>query len=110
MEVEVRSADSSEKIPDEYKICIYRLVQEALNNAIKHSGARNLSIQLTESAGAILLQIKDDGKGLDQPPRRSSGMGLHIMDYRAHLIGGNLQLQSGTNGTTVSCSVPLNAR
>jgi PAS domain S-box-containing protein len=89
---------------------LYRIAQEALNNALKHSGARNLSIQLTESEGAIVLQIKDDGKGLDPAPRRSSGMGLHIMDYRARLIGGSLQIQSDKNGTIVSCRVPQNIR
>jgi PAS domain S-box-containing protein len=92
---------------------LYRIAQEALNNALKHSGASNLVIQLTESEGAIVLQIKDDGKGLGPPdlrsaPERGSGMGLHIMDYRARLIGGSLQLQSDRNGTTVSCRVPQN--
>jgi two-component system CheB/CheR fusion protein len=89
---------------------LYRIAQEALNNALKHSGARNLAIRLTESEGAVVLQIKDDGKGLDPASGRSSGMGLHIMDYRARLIGGSLQLQSDRNGTTVSCRVPQNTR
>jgi PAS domain S-box-containing protein len=89
---------------------LYRIAQEALNNAVKHSGARNLSIELTESEGAIVLQIKDDGKGFGTAPGRGSRMGLHIMDYRAHLIGGSLQLQSGQNGTTVSCRVPQHNR
>jgi PAS domain S-box-containing protein len=85
---------------------LYRIAQEALNNALKHSGASNLSIQLAESEGAIVLQIKDNGKGLDAKSGRGSGMGLHIMDYRARLIGGSLQLQSDRNGTTVFCRVP----
>jgi PAS domain S-box-containing protein len=94
---------------------LYRIAQEALNNALKHSGARNLAIQLTEAEGAILLQIKDDGKGLGPTGLRSSsargsGMGLHIMDYRARLIGGRLQVQSDANGTTVSCRVPQHTR
>jgi signal transduction histidine kinase len=94
-------------LPDEP---LYRIAQEALNNALKHSGARNLSIQLTESEAAIALQIKDDGMGFDQAPGHSSGMGLHIMDYRARLIGGSLQLQSDGHGTIVSCRVPQNIR
>ena len=72
---------------------LYRIAQEALNNALKHSGARNISIQLAESEGGIELQVRDDGKGLEAAPGRGSGMGLHIMDYRARLIGGSLQLR-----------------
>jgi PAS domain S-box-containing protein len=84
---------------------LYRIAQEALNNALKHSGARNISIQIRESEGGIELQVKDDGKGLETASRRDSGMGLHIMDYRARLIGGSLQLQSDPAGTVVSCRV-----
>jgi len=84
---------------------LYRIAQEALNNALKHSAARNISIQLWESEGGIDLQVKDDGKGIEAASQRGSGMGLHIMDYRARLIGGNLQLQSDQAGTVVSCRV-----
>jgi len=89
---------------------LYRIAQEALNNAVKHSGASRLSLQLAESEGALLLRVSDDGKGLAPGPRRSSSMGLHIMEYRARLIGGSLRIQSDPSGTTVSCRVPLNLR
>ena len=85
---------------------LYRIAQEALNNALKHSGARNISLQLTGSESGLLLQVKDDGKGPEASPGRGSGMGLHIMDYRARLIGGTLQFQSDRSGTVVTCRVP----
>ena len=55
MEVEVQSADISETIPDEYKICIYRLVQEALNNAARHSSAKNAKVAVEQTANKILV-------------------------------------------------------
>ena len=85
---------------------LYRIAQEALNNALKHSGARNIAIQIHESGDGLELQVKDDGKGVNATPGRGSGMGLHIMDYRARLIGGSFQFRSRPDGTTVACRVP----
>jgi len=83
-----------------------------VNNAAKHSGARQISIHLERSGEGILLQIRDNGKGLAQSSatsssNRSGGMGLNIMKYRASVIGGDLNISSSQNGTTVSCQVPL---
>ena len=86
---------------------LYHIAQEAVNNAIKHSAARCVMIRLSGADGAIELVIEDDGKGIAQPPGRASGMGLQIMDYRAHSIGGTLRVQPGERGgTTVICRVP----
>jgi PAS domain S-box-containing protein len=85
---------------------LYRIAQEALNNALKHSGARHVWIRLAGSDGGIILAIKDDGKGLDDAAPRASGMGLHIMEYRARLIGGSLRIESDSHGTVVLCSAP----
>ncbi|MGA2663134.1 MAG: PAS domain-containing protein [Verrucomicrobiota bacterium] len=85
---------------------LYRIAQEAVNNALKHSGARHIRIHLSRVEGGIVLEVRDDGRGLGPSPARHSGMGLHIMDYRARLIGGSLQLESGPNGTVVTCRVP----
>src|ERR1041384_5900028 len=78
---------------------LYRIAQEALNNALKHSGAKKISIMLSRSPEGLILEIKDNGKGFnsshpDPSSSRSGGMGLHIMEYRARLIGGNLHLHS----------------
>ena len=85
---------------------LYRIAQEAVNNALKHSGARHVRVHLTRVESGIVLEVKDDGKGLEPAPARHSGMGLHIMDYRARLLGGSLKLESGPQGTVVSCRVP----
>jgi len=85
---------------------LYRIAQEAVNNAIKHSGGRNVLIRLADLAQEFQLQIRDDGSGVRAMPTRSGGMGLHIMDYRARSLGGTLRIDSNGNGTTVVCVVP----
>jgi PAS domain S-box-containing protein len=86
---------------------LYRIAQEAVNNALKHSGARNITIRLTSTAGETVLEVKDDGKGLGSHRQSGAGgMGLHIMEYRARLIGGTLRLASDNTGMVVSCRMP----
>ena len=85
---------------------LYRIAQEAVNNAIKHSGGRTISIGLRESAREIELEVSDDGQGLQAASERRGGMGLHIMDYRARSIGGTLRISGNGTGTVVLCRVP----
>jgi len=91
---------------------LYRIAQEAVNNAGKHSGARRISIHLGRVPEGVLLEVRDDGKGVGQlsasssSSRSSGGMGLHIMKYRASVIGGELNILSEPSGTIVSCRVP----
>jgi PAS domain S-box-containing protein len=88
---------------------LYRIAQEAVNNAVKHSGAAHIRLRLGASEGGLELQVQDDGKGIKASPGRAGGMGLHIMDYRARSIGGSLEIQDVGNGTSVSCRVPQRA-
>ncbi len=85
---------------------LYRIAQEAVNNAIKHSGCRAVAIRLSRRDGGLELEIKDDGKGIRKAVERAGGMGLHIMDYRARSIGGSLRIRGDNTGTLVSCQVP----
>ncbi len=87
---------------------LYRIAQEAVANAVKHSRARSLQIRLCTRAQDIELSVEDDGAGLSAASRsKSTGLGLHIMDYRARTIGGALRFARGRNGgTVVSCCVP----
>jgi PAS domain S-box-containing protein len=87
---------------------LYRIAQEAVNNAIKHSRARTISIRLIGREGALELSVEDDGVGLSSLQRKqATGMGLHIMEYRARTIGGTLDIGPGRpSGTVVSCCVP----
>jgi two-component system, LuxR family, sensor kinase FixL len=88
----------------------YRIAQEAVTNAIKHSGARRIRIRLREDRDKVELRIRDDGRGF--PPEkadvsRAGGMGLDIMKYRAHAIGGRLLLESHpAGGAVVTCTIP----
>ena len=85
---------------------LYRIAQEALNNAIKHSGAKKMTVQLQPR----LLTVRDNGCGFDGE-NSSVGRGLHIMRHRARLIGASLHLRSVPgSGTTVECAFPLPSR
>jgi PAS domain S-box-containing protein len=85
---------------------LYRIAQEAINNSVKYSGARQVRLRLQHTPEGITLEVRDDGKWLSPKPSRRSGMGMHIMEYRAQLIGGSFRCQPGEHGTTVCCRVP----
>jgi signal transduction histidine kinase len=105
-EVEIQSVGVSETIPDEYKICIYRLVQEALNNAASHSAAKNAKVTVEQKTNIILVTVSDDGRGFD--PQRVRGLGLLGMEERVKRLGGKLTIDSKPgSGTTVRAEFPL---
>ena len=88
---------------------LYRIAQEAVTNAIKHSRAGDVSIRLKVRESQIELKVEDDGAGLSpSKKKKAAGLGLHIMAYRARAIGGTLDIGPGRRGgTIVSCCVPL---
>lgn len=84
---------------------IYRIVQESIINAAKHSKAKHISVGIKESDGNCLITVEDDGIGFSKTADTSSGMGLNIMKYRANIIGAILNIDtSETGGTKISCS------
>ncbi len=86
---------------------LYRISQEAVNNAIRHGKARRIDISLEAMNGQIRLLIEDDGVGFSPPPNHA-GMGLQIMQFRARMVDGNLSVQpKDGGGTAVVCSAPL---
>jgi signal transduction histidine kinase len=88
---------------------LYRIAQEAVNNALKHGGARHITIGLKQADGAIELTIADDGHGLAKT--KGAGMGLQVMKHRAEMIGGELTLESKPGrGVTITCRVPAHAK
>jgi signal transduction histidine kinase len=108
IEVSVESESAPEDLPDEYKICIYRLVQEALNNAVRHSGARNAKVVVERLAKSVLVRVTDDGRGFD--PGRLRGMGILGMEERVKRLGGALRVESQPGkGATVTAELPLPA-
>jgi signal transduction histidine kinase len=86
---------------------LYRIAQEAINNATRHGGARNIEVSLGGVDAKKVLSIRDDGAGISRTRGRGSGLGLSIMNYRAKIVGGSLQIEEPTEGgTRVCCIVP----
>ena len=105
IEVSVESENIPEQLPDEYAITIYRLAQEALNNAVRHSGAKNARVTVERAAESIVVRVSDDGHGFD--PQRSRGMGLLGMEERIRRLGGTLRVDSHPEkGTTITATLP----
>lgn len=90
---------------------LFRIAQEALNNAVKHGEPRRIMVRLHREETLLLLQVLNDGRPFPADPVPTGGMGLDIMRYRARIIGGELRIGPGPEGgTLVVCSVPLNGR
>jgi len=106
IEVEVQSDIASDTLPDEYRICIYRLVQEALRNAVRHSGAKNAKVTVQQSANSIRVQVTDDGRGFN--PTYTRGLGILGMEERVKRLGGTLNVDSGVDhGVTLTAELPI---
>ena len=87
---------------------LYRIAQEAVNNAIRHGKAKEILIRLSKRRGTGTLSIKDEGIGFTKEPATQPGMGLSIMNYRADIIGGSLRVQPNEGrGVEVMCLFPL---
>jgi PAS domain S-box-containing protein len=87
---------------------LYYVAREAVNNAIKHGHAREIVIRLAADQHQGALTIQDDGSGISSTVPGSKGMGLYLMDYRARMVGGSLEVQRvPTGGTIVTCLFPV---
>ena len=83
---------------------LYRIAQEAVSNAIKHGDAKHVQIKLSSAPDGLLVQVIDDGRGIDAAKQSSDGMGLRIMQYRAKMIGASIDVRSRDgSGTIVTC-------
>ena len=88
---------------------IYRIAREAVINANKHSQAREIVIRLERVENEMVLRVIDNGVGFPSEPKTKRGLGVHIMGYRARLIGARLEIDSPKEGgTRVSCYLPDN--
>lgn len=89
---------------------LYKIAQEAVTNAIKHGKAKQIQISLVPTADELTLSVRNDGVPFPESPGLTNRMGLRIMNYRAHLIGAQLEIKGeGKRGTLVTCSLPLRA-
>jgi DNA-binding LacI/PurR family transcriptional regulator/signal transduction histidine kinase len=106
--IEADVDESCRDLSSEQQLELYRIVQEALNNAVKHSGATRVSVTVKPvqtPAPAIVAYVSDNGGGV--PVRGAAdGMGLKIMRYRAEKLGAELTVSPGRPGTVVQCHIP----
>ena len=97
-------AEPLEDLTDDISLCLFRVTQEALNNAVTHGHARQITVGLARAAGLLSLRIKDTGVGFD-PAARPEGLGLVSMQERLRLVGGKFSIRSSSEGTLVEAIV-----
>jgi signal transduction histidine kinase len=93
---------------DAVSLNLFRIAQEALNNALKHGKPTEVTVSLTRKRSSLVLEVTDNGTGFSEK-RSASGMGIGIMQYRANVIGGKLTVKTRDGrGTTVTCTCRAN--
>jgi len=106
MIVDMVEENVSDDLPEEHKTCVYRIVQEALNNCSKHAYAKKIRVLVSQEPGRLRVCIEDDGKGFD--PSRMRGLGLVGMNERVSQLSGVLEVDSDSmKGTRVRVDLPL---
>lgn len=106
MLVEVVEENVSDSLPEDYKTCVYRVVQEALHNCSRHAQAHSVRIVVRQEPERLLLTIQDDGQGFDT--RRVRGLGLVGMSERVTHVGGTFEVDSEPGrGTLLRVELPL---
>jgi signal transduction histidine kinase len=110
IQVEYERSGAPAEVDDTTGIHVYRVLQEAISNVARHSGAKRARVRLRSGEGALELEVEDHGTGLDAGPSRR-GLGLVAMRERAALLGGTLELlRPRDGGTLVRLTVPMTKR
>ncbi len=108
MRVDVETRLGEVRLPPEVETALYRIVQEALANIVKHAEATHVSILLTRKDFSVAAVVEDDGKGFDETNTGDDVLGIVGMRERVGLVGGRLAIESGSgSGTTVAAEVPI---
>lgn len=101
---------STPKLDSTASTHVFRIAQEAVSNAVKHGRANKINITLSGGDRQVRLRIKDDGVGFPSELPEDRGMGVQIMNYRARVIGGTLEIwRDPAGGTVVTCTLPYQA-
>jgi len=108
LNIAVDADAACDDLPDEHRTCIYRAVQEAMNNAARHAQARSVRVIVRREAGKVRFSVQDDGQGFDT--RYTRGLGLLGMEERVRRLGGALTVESQPGrGATISAELPVAA-
>jgi signal transduction histidine kinase len=108
LRVDLESQLGDDRLPTEVETTLYRIVQEALANIVKHADATRVSILLTQKNRSVAAVVEDDGRGFDPGSAREDVLGLVGMRERVGLVGGRLRIESAEGaGTTIAAEVPL---
>jgi signal transduction histidine kinase len=109
VEIDFKSQDLPSQLPPEISLCLFRVLQEALHNSVKHSGARRVDVGLWRKSDEIHLAVSDLGVGFDsEAARERRGLGLVSMEERLKLLKGTISIESQPKrGTTIHARVPL---
>ncbi len=109
VEIDFKSGGLPSTVPPDISLCLFRVLQETLHNAVQHSGVQKLGVQLEETLDSIHLTVSDSGVGFDlEAARKGGGLGLNRMQERLKLVKGSLFVDSQPKrGTTIHARVPL---
>ena len=107
--IQFTDRDVPEDMPREISVCLFRVAQEALHNAVKYSGVSQYAVELTATADEVQLVVSDSGRGFDvEAARRNRGLGLVSMQERVHLVHGSLYVESEPGkGTRILAIIPV---
>jgi len=109
VEIDFQSHDMPSPLSPDISLGLFRVLQEALHNSVKHSGVRHFEVRLWGTSDEIHLTVKDSGAGFDREAAKvSRGLGLISMEERLKLVNGTLSIDSQPqHGTTVHARVPV---
>ncbi len=117
MQIDLDIAARLDRFPRNIELCAFRIVQEALSNALRHSRSRSARVQLVREPGSLVVKVIDRGRGLprvdggqSQVMGRRVGLGLAGMRERVSLVDGRLEIRSGKSGTTVTAVIPVSGK
>jgi two-component system, NarL family, sensor kinase len=108
IEVDLQLEPGLGRLPAELETAMFRIVQECLTNIHRHSGSSSASIVITRDTHSVTIEIRDRGKGMSMPIR--AGVGIQGMGERVRQLGGQLEIESGSGGTSVTATFPINVR
>lgn len=107
--IEVKGEDIQPRLPPAAEISLFRIAQEAVNNAVRHAHASHVTLELRKEEDEVILEIADDGAGFREGAIASipgSGLGMVTMRERANALGGSLAVESSTQGTVIRVRLP----